>query len=517
MSTEQSAEAEEFQKAVPEEIINGYLTLRQENLSESKIYYFQEIMPRIRPLLENRPKHVRIRNDQQEEGFDTLVSLMGFSPETTAHAAVILRPKRLVIAFSENAKESARPAIEYLRRERIIDEFDLELVRIDAFDPQDIYDKLHGFLKNTEGVVTTPEGDRNSRGRVIFDITGGTKLMSATAGALAWERNLRLCYLDGGWDPKMGAAGMARSSHMTVIRNPSRLRGYHRRNEAMENYRRGNFVAGAEGFEESQRLIDDSFFDLLARTLCKTYCILADFDRDALLESLKKLEETLNIGGVRRIYEGNLSVQSHFIQLRKFADGDLVSMTALLLELAETYSAQGRFDFSGMLLYRAMEALVQIGLQQRAPDFRMDAPDVKCIPMEESMLRREFSQLVGSGDAVVPEREITLQAGFGLLCVLDNTVALRFMGIEVSDAREPKSIRRSAVGKMMKLGEIRNKSFLAHEFRTLSINDCEELRSGSADLARAVLGAQHEIFEQVREHIRPLDLQAVHTRLSGIV
>ncbi len=515
MSHDVSAEAEEFKQAVPQEIINEYLRIRQENLNKSKIYYFDEIMPRIRPLLENRPKHVMIRNDQQQEGFDTLVSLMGFSPETTVHAAVILRPKRLVIAFSENAKESARPAIDYLRREKIIDEFDMELVRIDAFDPQDIYDKLHGYLKNAGRISATTENDPNTRGRVVFDITGGTKLMSATAGALAWERNLRLCYLDGGWDPKMGAAGMARSSDMTVIRNPSRLRGYHRRNEAMENYKRGNFVAAAEGFEESQRLIDDSFFDLLARTLCKTYCILADFDRDGLVDSIKKLEETVDIGGVRKIYEGNLAVQSHFVQLRKFAEGDLVTMTALLLELAETYSNQGRFDFSGLLLYRAMEALVEIGLKQRAPKFRMEAPDVNAIPMEEAVLRQEFSQLVGSGDAVIPQREITLQVGFGLLCILDNTVALRFMGIDDADARDAKAIRRHAGGKMMKLGEIRNKSYLAHGFRTLSIHDSEELRSGAVDLARAILDDQQDHFEQVRNHIRPLDLQAVHARLAG--
>ena len=227
MTDLRSTEAEEFEKAIPKDMIDEYMDIREQDFIKSKYYYFENLMPRIKPLLESRPEHEKFRESQHAEGFSTLVSLMGFSPETTVHAAVILRPKKIVIAYSENSKESMRPAIEYLSREKIVDVlFDVEKVEIDAFDPQDIYDKLHHRLAQ----------ETNDSGRVIFDITGGTKLMSATAGALAWERNLRLCYLDGGWNPEKGAAGLARSSHMKIFRNPSRLRGYLRRKEALDAY-----------------------------------------------------------------------------------------------------------------------------------------------------------------------------------------------------------------------------------------------------------------------------------------
>jgi CRISPR-associated protein (Cas_Cas02710) len=504
MTDDKLAEAAEYEKAIPAELIQEYLRIRNEDIVKSKYHYFKELMPRINPLLESRPEHIAIRKAQHEEGFTTLVSLMGFSPETTVHAAVILRPKKLVIAYSDNAKESMRPAIEYLNREKIVDVlFDLGKVEIDAFDPQDIYDKLHFYIGGS--------GDTSRlTGRVIVDITGGTKLMSATAGALAWERNLRLCYLDGGWEPRQGASGLARASNIMIFRNPSRLRGYQRRKEAMDDYRRGNFVAAKEAFEESQRLIDDSFFDLLAVKLCETYCIIADFNRASLTEALDLLESTLTIGGVWKLCEGTVSIYPHIERLRSFARGDLHAMTAMLFELAEIYSNQARYDFAGLMFYRAMEALVQIGLRTHAPEFRMDKPDDwQAFPIRREDLERRYAELLPEENAVLPKREVTMLSGFGLLCLVDQEIAFRFKDIAYEDARNPKSIFRSAVGDLMGLAEIRNRSFLTHAFKTLSKEDCERLRDGSTRLARALLHEDFAEFEQLRSNMRPLSLDGL--------
>jgi len=242
MSTQATPEPDpELEPIVPKEIEEEYLRIRstpKTGIAESKVFYFKEVIQHIRPRLEAWPEHVRLRS----MGYTTLVSLMGFSPETTVLSTLVLRPKTLVIVYSENARESARPALAYLEREGLIDTFDRELISVNAYDPGDIYAKIRDALTPTDGM--------------IFDITGGTKVMSATAGALAWELNLSLCYLEGGWDPNQGSADTKKLSKMTAIPNPSKSRGFQIRKEALGNYDRGNFPAAAEGFEGSGALID---------------------------------------------------------------------------------------------------------------------------------------------------------------------------------------------------------------------------------------------------------------------
>src|SRR5215467_9071844 len=96
---------------IPLEISQEYLRIRnEEGIVPSKVFYFKYLMPLLRPWLEQRKEHQRLR----EKKYSTLVSLMGFSPETTVHATLILRPRKLIIVYSEDARDVARPAIEYL-------------------------------------------------------------------------------------------------------------------------------------------------------------------------------------------------------------------------------------------------------------------------------------------------------------------------------------------------------------------------------------------------------------------
>ncbi|MCC6154553.1 MAG: hypothetical protein IT367_12375, partial [Candidatus Hydrogenedentes bacterium] len=178
-----------------EELVASYLAAREKDIGTSKLFYFEHIMPRFRKPLEEIEEHKRVAARE----FETLVSLMGFSPETTVQACIVVRPKKLVVIGSDgdNARAAAKPAFEYLQREGLIDPFnDLTQIRVDAFDPESIYKSLQENIRGLKNV--------------LLDITGGTKVMSFTAGAFAWEEKLPVCYLNGGWDPQRGAAGLAK-------------------------------------------------------------------------------------------------------------------------------------------------------------------------------------------------------------------------------------------------------------------------------------------------------------------
>src|ERR1700751_3540990 len=190
-----------------QDLINQYMTLRRDNLVASKELYFAEIMPRLRITLEKSPEHLQLR----QKKFETLVSLMGFSVETTVICTLILRPRKLALVYSSQAEELFNLALRYLIDQKILNFADVRYSEVDSFDPADIYNKLSGLMAR--------------QGTRIFDVTGGTKLMSATAGHLAWEHGYSLCYLDGHWDPKVGAAGLEQASQLRIYTNPSEQQG----------------------------------------------------------------------------------------------------------------------------------------------------------------------------------------------------------------------------------------------------------------------------------------------------
>ena len=72
-------------------------------------YFFEYILPEVIEILESREEH-RILGGQT----DTLICLLGFSPETIAISASILKPKKVVIIYSEKVKKHYNRIAKYL-------------------------------------------------------------------------------------------------------------------------------------------------------------------------------------------------------------------------------------------------------------------------------------------------------------------------------------------------------------------------------------------------------------------
>lgn len=466
---------------IPLEISQEYLRIRNEiGIVPSKVFYFKHIMPLIRSWLDKQEEYKKLH----ERKYSILFSLMGFSPETTVHSAIILRPQKLIIVYNEDVKASAEPAIDYLLSEKIITAFNLEMIAIDAFNPANIYDHILTKIPPSENIV--------------FDITGGTKIMSATAGALAWERNLSLCYLNGGWDPQKGAAGLVETTKLTIFQNPSRSRGYRYRQDALISYERGNYISARERFKESVQLINESSFDLLGIQLCDCYSALVDFDRDGMSEKLNKLNETLSFGSVRKLYEHRVDFETHLNALNKFSEKpiNLMATSAAFTVLAKLYANQERFDLAGLLSYRAMERFVEISLLEIAPDFKMNDPEWKLLVEDESQLRMAYAKFSSSGKDTLPNK-VTLISGLLILTILDDTLGERFRNLK----------NRDVINVIMSLANKRNRSYLAHGVSNLTEGDYRNLLSGATDLSKAILKDNYAEFELLCNQLHPIDLR----------
>jgi len=81
-------------------------------------------------ILEKRPAHRQLR----AEAVQVLVSLMGFSPETTVISTAILRPQSLVVVLSERAERSYDRAHEFLTAHKILRPSQIERIIIPPID-----------------------------------------------------------------------------------------------------------------------------------------------------------------------------------------------------------------------------------------------------------------------------------------------------------------------------------------------------------------------------------------------
>lgn len=467
-----------------DELRAQYLAVLRRDLAASKSFYFQEVMPRLRPIVEGDDRHREVRGK-----YETLVSLMGFSPETTVLATLIIRPQKLIVAYSDEnrARAAAEPAMRYLVDEKILSQFDIQTIPIDAFDPADIYDKLRQHLHRAH--PTTEQ-------KKLFDITGGTKIMSATAGSLAWELNLDLCYLKSVWDPCSGSSDFRSATQLTLHKNPSRQRGYYNRNTALEFYRQGNFVAAKSYFETSLQLIDDPWLDWLGVSLCRCYQAVADFDNATVVEELKNLRERVALSALRSLVE-QILMPDHLAALARLAEGDPLARTAVFLELSELYRRPGRYDFASLLLYRSMEFIVDIGLRRLHPEFSMSKPIYRLLG-DEQKIREAFLALGRTSQGSLPPR-LGLSDGFQLLCIVAKVHERYRGGVNQKDA----------CGKIIQMAEKRNRSILAHGMTTLTPEDCDDIAVSVGDLAIAVLGDQIDDLNGLRKALRPRDLDSL--------
>jgi hypothetical protein len=149
--------------------------LQSTDAGAASAFYFQHILPAV-------VKHHRQRVSTVAS-CELLVSLMGFSPETTVLATAFLRPQQLVIVASKNAERYCEQCIAFLTEHTLSAR---EAISVRMVDPTD-HDALF---------VTLCDALAGTSGHRLVDFTGGKKIMSAVAGYAAWSLGLPVCYLE---------------------------------------------------------------------------------------------------------------------------------------------------------------------------------------------------------------------------------------------------------------------------------------------------------------------------------
>lgn len=176
--------------------------LQRVDAATASEFYFEHILPQVVQHHQELPSEVA--------PCDLLVSLSGFSPETTVLATTFMRPRRLVVVASQSTESYSQQSTGFLVKTGLMSADRIETRIVEPSDPE-------ALLANFEDILS------NAFGKCVVDVTGGKKIMSAVAAHAAWERGLAVCYVESGaYNPEMRRPEPG-SERIVVIAPPARL------------------------------------------------------------------------------------------------------------------------------------------------------------------------------------------------------------------------------------------------------------------------------------------------------
>lgn len=423
--------------------------------------------------------------DVERSDIDLLVSLSGYSPETTLLAFELTKPKQILIVTSENTL----PQVDIIN-EKIAGRLKSSKFRHDTVDPVNPLD-IYELVK--KAVRPSRAGDPPTR--AIIDITGGKKVMSASAALAASQLDLQMCYIDSEFDPEMRQA-IPGSEKLCILSNPTVLFGDADMDAATQMFRSGSYLGAAERFGELSARVSEPVPARYMRDLASFYRAWCDQDAAGLPERIKEVRERIADprSQLRSETTRRLNEQVDFAEKLVAKDSSALLLNSYLL--GEHYLRLGRHDFAALLYYRTIEKSLAEHLRRAYDGFDVSDPDYSLLDPDTDALAERFG---GAANAIfrsdrpvaLPWRMQLIEAAI-MLFVLDDSI-LPSIGLQ----------SRGGVQHLRGLAEIRNRSVLAHGETVVSQDGCDALKKRALLHLRG-FWKQHESDQDVDQQIEIL-------------
>jgi CRISPR-associated protein (TIGR02710 family) len=440
---------------------------------------------------------------------DLLVSLSGFSPETTILAFELLdRPQRLMIIGSEATRSSVDVIQETLK-------LPLSRLHVEECEPTDPLG-IYQFVQKAARMVPRAGGQP----RIIIDITGGKKVMSASAALAAAQLDLPLCYVDGRFDPELRQSEPG-TERLVILDNPTRLFGDRDLDAALVAFRHGAYAAAHARFAKVAESAYEPARARFLRDLSEVYQAWCDLAFDGLGDQVRTMRDRLDEpwyrvpAAVRHRIEEQLDfldtlaaeAEAEAAKRAKRAKTDSPPMTLNFYLLGEHYRKLGRHDFAALLYYRTIESAFALRLARIAPGFDCGKPDY-------ALLTRDCDGGAGDGGtgdpaalaaryqavatAVHGEAPAALPFRIGLMDAALLLYVLKDPILKLLDVNKEKALSHLS-------GQIhsRNQSVLAHGTGTVTPDLSEKLGNLAMRAVRALWALEFGA-ERVDERIATL-------------
>lgn len=393
-----------------------------------------------------------------------LISLSGFSPVTTILAYRLLRPERLLVISSQQTEASINVIGDYVVGPGKLRQSDFMHRACPPTDP-------YGIYRVVKDELDTPEQPGSAY--AVIDITGGRKVMSATAALAAWQLKLDLCYIESDYDPERRQP-VPGSDRLVLLGNPTTLFGDQEMHSALELFASGAFGAARQRYEELCDSLAQPGRARFMRALSDTYEAWCDLDLESLPARIGRAQEAMQNDRHEITRETASLIEGQLEFLVRLADGDRNSLLVCFYVLGQHYSEVGRHDFAALLFYRTIEGCLARRLERRAPGFSCDEPDYALLTHDVEGLRARYREIVaGLNKGSVTELPVSI----GLFSA---AVLLAALDDEILDPAE--LVDKKALSHLDHVTSVRNKSVLAHGYSPIGAGECSMMEAKSRQL-----------------------------------
>jgi CRISPR-associated protein (TIGR02710 family) len=442
------------------QILRGEVRWGEGSPSEQATEFF------LAEMLDDVVARVRAQDPALNRPVDVLISMSGFSPLTTILAYELIRPAKLLVIYSKQANESVDYIGRHVVRPGRLRQQDFNHKWVDPTDPQSVYREVKDVLRSM-----AEDGRKLS---AIIDITGGKKVMSAAAALAAWQLNLGLCYLDGDYDPEFGRV-VPGYERPLLLENPTALFGEQEMAAALETFRSGGFSSAHAQYAQLCDQIAEPVRARFMRTLSALYEAWCDLDLSSLPARIKAVEAArksahreLTQQTSRRVAE-----QLSFLRTLTTDPPNPGAMLVCFYVLGKHYRDIGRHDFAALLFYRTIEGCLARRLEMHFTGFSCKDPDYRLLGDPDAITesyQRTVAEVGGRAIAGLPPQISLIQAAILLYALDDEFIAKSNLN------------SAAAISNLRNLAEIRNRSVLAHGYRTITSDQSERLRSRAEHL-----------------------------------
>ncbi len=438
-----------------------------------------------------------------------LISVAGFSPETTIVTTGVFRPEQVLVISSGPAYEMIDVIGDFVRTLGLrASQFHHEPCNPTDLSLFEIICRRVKAHRQARG--SRPNEDREAE--TLIDITGGKKVMSAGAALAAGELDLRICYIDNEYDQQRRTA-IPGTEAIVLLESPYLLYGGTEIRRANHDFDMGAFeAAGARYAALAERLNEPATARFL-RELSIFYNAWRNLDIEGIKRALPAIEVRLaDSTPTARANRARLETQLAFVQ--RLVAGERSARIMTLFLLGEANLEADRYDFSALLFYRTIEASIASRLEHQFPGFLCEKPDYTKINPDVEELAKQFAvatrEVFGKPDAsedpesTEAEKHPELPRKVGCL---DGALLLRVTKDDLLDQAklgDPKALSR-----LGNLTTTRNRSILAHGYESVTEKSCNALRAPARQLLSAYWTLNNEPvpFADAIEELRFLRLE----------
>jgi CRISPR-associated protein (TIGR02710 family) len=416
-------------------------------------------------------------------GGNLLICTVGGSPEPVIAALKNWRPLRVRFVHTPATKDKVKEIVSRACVEGVeLDEGRYDLLELS--DEQDLTKCLEELRQLSEQVREwTARGEHY---RVVVDITGGTKCMTAAMAIHASRWPCEFSYVGGKERTKDGVGIVVSGTEIVLLaRNPWNALGHQAVEDFVVLFDQHAYGAAAKVADDTKKKLTLPDRRRELTSLQKLAEALDAWDRFDHKTSKNRLNEVITfandlraaLGPTRgeRVLAGAARLLKHLEHLEQAQPPSREHVLDLLAN-AKRRKSEGRFDDAVARLYRAIEAIAQVALKEGHGIESTEKVPLEKIP---EALRATWAARASEGTL-----KLGLQDAYALLAALGDPLGKSFQDARLSGKESPLVAR--------------NHSILAHGFERVTGDVFDKLWKEALSLAN-VDEASLPTFPQLAE------------------